>query len=63
MMDKAIAMTCALIRTEFIYPPIPIRSCDWTAILDDYEPGDPIGCGTSEIEAIENLLEQLEEKP
>jgi hypothetical protein len=45
-----------VIRTTFIYPPIPIRTCDWQAVRDDYEPGDPIGHGATEAEAIEDLL-------
>lgn len=49
------------IRTEFVYPPIPIRQFDWTAIDDDtYEGGGPIGCGATEEEAIADLLDQLE---
>ena len=48
------------INTEFIYPPIPIRTCDWSATLDGYEGGDPIGSGETEQEAIANLIEQIE---
>lgn len=49
------------IITEFVYPPIPIRTCDWCAYLDGYEPGNKIGWGTTEEEAKADLLEQLEE--
>ena len=49
------------IRTEFEYPPIPIRSFDWSATLHGYEPGDPIGRGATEDEAIADLLDQIEE--
>ena len=49
------------IITSYDYPPIPIRSCDWSAVTDDYEPGDPIGRGATEQEAIDDLKEQIEE--
>ena len=50
------------IRTEFVYPPIPDRRFDWSAVDDDtYEGGAPIGYGRTEQEAIADLLEQLEE--
>jgi hypothetical protein len=45
------------IKTEFICPPIPIRSFDWEATRDGYEYGDQIGYGETEAEAIANLLE------
>lgn len=45
-------------RTTHVYPPIPIRSLDWSATSDDYEPGDPIGWGRTEQEAIEDLKQQ-----
>lgn len=61
------------LRTNFDYPPIPIRSLDWSAIDDNtydasYEGEDesgsiwhcsPSGHGATEAEAIEDLLEQL----
>ena len=51
------------IRTEYVYPPIPIRQFDWSAVDDDtYEPGCPIGSGRTEQEAIDDLLRQLEEQ-
>lgn len=50
------------IVTEFVYPPIPIRTSDWSAALDGYEPGDCLGYGATEREAIEDLREQLEER-
>jgi hypothetical protein len=56
------------IRTEFIFPPIPVRDFDWTAVDDDTYDGAPdsktrnqIGYGRTEEEAIKNLLEILEE--
>lgn len=50
------------IITEFVHPPIPTRSCDWSATLDGYEPGGPIGRGATEEAAVADLLEQIEEK-
>lgn len=41
---------------EFVYPPIPIRSFDYAATFDSYEPGDPIGRGPTEEEAVAALL-------
>jgi len=49
------------IRTECIFPPIPIRAFDWCATFDNYEPGCPIGYGRTEQEAITDLLEITEE--
>lgn len=49
------------IRTDFIYPPIPIRSCDWQVIYDGDEPSDngcmAVGRGATETEAICDLIE------
>jgi len=45
------------IITKHEYPPIPIRDYDWSAVRQDYEPGDPIGHGKTEQDAIEDLLE------
>ena len=52
------------LRTEYVYPPIPIRSFDWSAIDDDtYDgPGSPVGHGPTEQAAIDDLMEQLEEQ-
>lgn len=48
------------IRTENIFPPIPLHQCDWSAVFEDYEPGGPIGYGETEQGAIDDLLEQWE---
>ena len=52
------------IRTSFDYPPIPLRSMDWSAVYDDYEGGDgydepagPIGHGATEAEAVLDLID------
>lgn len=60
---KAIVAHRSRIVISFEYPPIHIRSVDWSATLDGYEPGDPIGHGATEADAISDLLEQMEGKP
>lgn len=50
------------IVTSFDNPPIPSRVLDWSAVLDGYEPGDPAGHGQTELAAIRDLLERLEEE-
>lgn len=54
------------IRTNYEFPPIPVRTFDWSAIDDDTYDGAedsscPIGRGRTEQEAIDNLLEQIED--
>jgi hypothetical protein len=53
-------MSAGKIITENIYPPIPLRQFDWSAVRDNYEPGQPIGYGRTEQEAIDDLKEQEE---
>jgi hypothetical protein len=48
------------IETEYVHPPIPMPQFDWQATLDGYEPGDKIGNGATEKEAIEDLLWRLQ---
>lgn len=50
------------IITNHIYPPIPIRQFDWSAVDDNYEPGCPIGYGATEQEAIDDLKQIIENK-
>jgi hypothetical protein len=50
----------SVVRTEFIHPPIPTRNCDWQAVLDGYEPGDPIGHGSTEAAAVRDLMIEIE---
>ena len=51
------------IATSNITPPIPTTRFDWSAIWDDYYdgapdgPSHPIGSGTTELEAIADLIE------
>lgn len=59
-------MAAHKIITEFVYPPIPVRSFDWSATYDDYDvdcDGDgffsncPVGRGATEAEAVLDLIE------
>lgn len=49
------------IVTFYVHPPIPLRSFDWCATFDSYEPGEPIGYGETEEEAKANLLDSAGE--
>lgn len=59
------------VRTTFEYPPIPIRTMDWSAVDDDTYDCDcdedgffstsPTGRGATEAEAIQDLIDQLED--
>jgi hypothetical protein len=49
------------IKTEYVYPPIPMRNFDWQACVDSWEPGDPIGVGVTEEDAIADLMNQMGE--
>lgn len=53
-----------MIRTNNIFPPIPDRRFDWTAIdYDTYDgEGSPVGYGATEREAVNDLLDQIEER-
>jgi len=44
------------IVTEFVNPPIPSRDFDWSATGQGYDEGDPIGWGSTEAHAIDNLI-------
>jgi hypothetical protein len=50
------------IITNHDYPPIPVRMFDWSAHRDGYEPGEPIGTGATEVEAIADLLDAEAER-
>lgn len=47
------------IQTSPIFPPIPVRSFDWCACFDGYEPNEPLGHGATEQEAIKDLLDKV----
>jgi hypothetical protein len=58
-----------IIHTSFVFPPIPCRDFDWSAVTDDYDcdcdengyySTHPQGHGATELEAINDLLEQIE---
>jgi len=49
------------IETSFIYPPIPVRDYDWMATTDNYEEGDIIGFGKTELDAKNDLIKQFME--
>jgi hypothetical protein len=55
-------MTRQKIVTDFVYPPIPIRSMDWSAVRDGYDAGDLIGRGPTELDAIVELLALEQER-
>ena len=51
------------IVTRYDPPPIPVRRFDWSAIDDDtHDEGRPVGYGRTEQEAVEDLMEQIEER-
>lgn len=43
------------IKTEHVYPPIPLRQFDWRAWFEDDEHDAPCGWGKTEAEAIQDL--------
>ena len=49
-------MSARIIRTSLDCAPVPDRRFDWSASFDGYEPGEPIGRGATEPEAIAELL-------
>lgn len=51
-----------LVITSYIRPPIPDRNHDWQAVLDSYEPNDPIGHGPTEADAVCDLYMQIAER-
>lgn len=50
------------ILTDYWRKPVPSNSFDWSAVEDGYEPGCPVGYGATERAAIEDLMEQMEER-
>lgn len=51
-----------MIRTSYIYPPIPSRNFDWCAWIDGHEESGQVGYGPTEAAAVMNLKEQLDEE-
>jgi hypothetical protein len=54
-------MSERVIKTSFVYPPIPLRDYDWCATFEGHEPGGLIGYGRTEEAAIADLKAQAEE--
>lgn len=59
------------IHTNHDNPPIPVCDFDWSAVTDDYDcdcdqdgffSTSPIGHGATEEDAIEDLLEQIDDE-
>lgn len=52
------------IVTHYDPPPIPPRQFDWTAYDDETYDGEgcPLGHGATEAEAIQDLMDQIEER-
>lgn len=54
-------MSMGKINTSYRPAPVPTRDQDWIAVFDSsHEPGDPIGYGSTEQEAIDDLMSQVE---
>ena len=51
-----------IIRTYYDRPPVPVRSCDWSAYIAGEEEGGVSGWGPTRQAAIEDLLEQIAEE-
>ena len=49
-----------VVKTDHIYPPIPIRDNDWLAYFDGEEEDGPQGWGKTEAEAICDLVDNYE---
>jgi len=49
------------IKVTHVYPPIACRNFDYVATRDNYDEGDPVGYGSTEQQAIDDLLEQEDE--
>lgn len=54
------------IETDFVYPPIPDRRFDWSAVTEDADGAPdascPIGHGRTEAEAVADLLQKIEDR-
>jgi len=49
------------ISLDYIFPPIPVRRFDWCATLEDHQEGDPKGWGRTRYEAVQDLMDNLDE--
>lgn len=61
--ERTAIMARIRVRTEHVYPPIPVREWDWSAVDDKtYDgPGNPIGWGRTEQAAIDDLINQIQD--
>ena len=55
------SLTFPQIITVRVYPPIPTNDFDWCAYFDDGEEDGPRGWGASKEEAVQNLMEIVDE--
>ena len=67
--ERAAILSRIKVRTEHVYPPIPVRDYDWSAIDDDSYDGahdsatrHQIGYGRTEQAAINDLVQQISEQ-
>lgn len=49
------------IITTHEYPPVSNRKYDWVANRQEWDEGDPIGTGATELDAINDLVNQEKE--
>lgn len=60
--ERAAIIAKIKVRTEHVYPPIPVREWDWSAVDDNtYEPGCPMGWGRTEKAAVDDLINQIQD--
>lgn len=50
------------INIHFEYPPIPVRSFDWSACVDGWEEDGPYGRGETKGKALVDLGEQIADR-
>ena len=50
-----------LISVDYIWPPIPTRQFDWSAVVDGHEDHGPYGYGPTKDAAVADLMLRLEE--
>lgn len=47
---------------SFEYPPVPVRGWDWMAYVEGREECGPQGWGATRQQAVDDLLERIEEE-
>lgn len=60
-LDSVYSTPSTVIKTEFVYPPIPVRDFDWAAFPEGCEEAGPYGWGPTQEVAIANLKFELAE--